>query len=208
MSVVNILDKVTDWVRSEICPKIELKCPPVDDKAPDDAGYDYKRINPAAFTCFIPTREKLPPAVLSPIPSVCVRLIDGEDDVRGQQGSARIQLVFSAWNPGVHGADMILPNTKDAMHPHRWTGQEADDYFRRAGDGWRDVWNMVDVALREIESAAAIYSFPIDRSVPIKYGPLTEQDSIPDYYPLWFAWVSFSLIYSTPRNIRDIEKFL
>ena len=67
---------------------------------------------------------------------------------------------------------------------------------------------MVDVALREIESAAAVYSFPINRSVPIKYGPLTEQDSIPDYYPLWFAWVSFSLLYSTPRNIRDIEKFL
>ena len=63
MSVVNILDKVTDWVRSEICPKIELKCPPSTEEMPDDAGYDYKRVHPAAFTLFLPTKDKLPPAI-------------------------------------------------------------------------------------------------------------------------------------------------
>ena len=48
----------------------------------------------------------------------------------------------------------------------------------------------------------------IDRSVPVKFGPFTEQESIPDFYPFWFAWVSFSVSYPITRNIRDIENLL
>ena len=48
----------------------------------------------------------------------------------------------------------------------------------------------------------------IDRSQHIKYGPLTEQESIPDFYPFWFAWVSFKINYPLVRNVEDFHKFL
>lgn len=208
MSIVNMLDRVTDWVRQNICPKIELKVPPADETEATDADYSYQRVNPTAFSMYVPTKEKLPPGVLSPFPSICVRFIDGSDDIGKWRGGINLQLCFSAWNPGVHGEDVLLPNKEDAMRPIAWTGAKADAYFRRTGGGWRDVWNMVDVALREIESVTNIDGLVIDRTVPVKFGPLTEQEAIPDYYPFWFAWVSFTLNYPISRNVQGVSEFL
>jgi hypothetical protein len=44
--------------------------------------------------------------------------------------------------------------------------------------------------------------------VPVKYGPLTEQEAIPDFYPFWFTWVTFQLIYPLQRNDENIQQFL
>ena len=208
MTVVTALDALTEWARENICSKIKLKVPPTDDQAPDDAGYEYQLTNPAAFTMYVPTKEKLPPAILSPIPSVCVRFVEGADDMSGGNGTISVELCFSTWDPGAHGKDIIMPNPDSPMEPKRWSGPEADAYFRRNGDGWRDAWNMVDIALREIESATNIGSLVIDRSVPVKFGPLKEQESIPDFYPFWFAWVSFTVSYPIVRNIRGVENLL
>ncbi len=208
MAVVTILDSVTDWVRKNICSQIRLKVPPADEQAATDAGYEYNRVNPAAFTLFVPTKEKLLPPVISPIPSVCVRFIEGTDNLAGDSGSIGIQLCFSSWSTGTHGEDILLPDPDNPKKAHQWTGEEADAYFKRNGDGWRDAWNFVDIALREIESRTEIAGFAIDRSVPVKFGPLTEQEAIPDYYPFWFSWVSFTLSYPLRRNIRNIESLL
>ena len=70
MAVVTILDGVTAWVREKICSQIRLKVPPADAQAATDAGYEYKMVTPAAFSLFVPTKEKLPPSVISPIPAV------------------------------------------------------------------------------------------------------------------------------------------
>ena len=208
MSVAKILDKVTDWVKVNICTKVELKMPPSDENAPTDAGWEDKRVNPAAFTMYVPTKEKLPPSIPSPFPSVCVRFIKGADDLSTRKGSIGIQLCFSAWNPGTHGRDVMVPDPDNCMSSKRWTGKEADDYFVRNGDGWRDVWAMVDIALAEIESVSNIDGLVIDPSVPIEFGPLTEQEAIPDYYPFWFAWVSFSILYPIARKIREVDDML
>lgn len=208
MSVVNILDRVTEWARSSICTKIKLKVPPDDEKAPTDAGYEYKRDNPAAFTLYVPSKDKLPPGIVSPIPSVCVRLRKGQDNMATRSGSIGIELCFSAWNPGEHGEDIMDPATADGMGWKRREGTAADAHFVRNGDGWRDAWNMVDIALQEIESVTNIDGLVIDPSVPVEFGPLAEQDSIPDYYPMWFAWVSFSVTYPVVRNLRGAENLL
>lgn len=214
MSVVNILDRVTEWARSSICPKITLKVPPESEKAPTDAGYEYQRAHPAAFTLYVPTKDKLgkdwlhpaPPA--SPIPSVCVRFRSGQDNLAEGSGSIGIELCFSSWSPGTHSKDIILPSETDGMAWNRWTGPETEEYFHRNGEGWRDAWNMVDIALREIESVTNIDGLVVDRSVPIQFGPLAEQEAIPDYYPMWFAWVSFSVTYPVVRHLRGAEEFL
>lgn len=208
MTVVRIIDTVTEWIRDTICPQIKLKVPPEIETEATDQDYDFQLATPAAFSLYVPTQEKLPPSIPSPFPSICVRFLEGADDIGAERGSIGIQLYFSAWDPGTHSKDVLHQNPNNAMEYRRWSGPEAEDYFRRTGDGWRDVWNMVDIAIRELESATNISGLVIDRSQPIKFGPLTEQEAIADYYPFWFAWASFYIQYPITRNIRGVEEFL
>ena len=120
MAVVTILDGVTDWVREKICSQI-LKVPPADEQAATDAGYEYQLVTPAAFPLFVPTKEKLPPSVTSPIPSVCVRIQEGVDDLTDSTGSIGVQLCFSTWDPGTHGADVLKPVPGDSMRIQQCT---------------------------------------------------------------------------------------
>ena len=66
----------------------------------------------------------------------------------------------------------------------------------------------MDIALREIESRTNIAGYEIDRSTPVKFGPLTEQEAIPDFYPFWYAWISFTLTYPLRRNNPSVETLL
>lgn len=202
MSAAHVIDTLTEWARNNICEFVKLKLAPENDEAVD-SGYVYELVTPSVFPMYVPTAEKLPPDIHSPFPSLCVRFVKGSDNLSSSQGYLDVQFCFSAWNPGLHGQDVFYPkgNNTFAKHPERTE-------YSRNGDGWRDVWNFVDVALRAIESVTAIGEYTIDRETPIEFGPLAEQESIPDYYPLWFAWLSFRVNYPLRRNIQDFQKYL
>ena len=206
MSVVHLIDTVTEWAREAVCSQVKLKVPPENDEA-NDAAYEYELATPAAFAMYLPTSEKLPPGIRSPIPSLCVRFMAGQDNPAANDGFVDIQFCFSTWDPGLHGEDILVP-TKDGMRAKRWSGEEADAYFKRNGDGWRDAWNFVDTALRAVESRTHIGGFIIDKATPVKYGPMTEQEAIVDLYPHWFAWMSFRVTYPLVRNNEDFQNFL
>lgn len=206
MSVVKILDDVTAWAQANICDKIKLKVPPENDAEAVDEGYEYQLVNPTAFPLFVPAKDKLPPKVISPLPSLCVRFMEGADALDGSGGSIKLQLMFSTWDVGLHGDDIFIRQADGSFQ--RWSGPEADAYFRRSGGGWRDAWNFVDIALREIESSTTVAGYEIDRKASVQYGPLAEQDNIPDFYPFWFCWVTFTLKYPLIRNVKDIQEFL
>lgn len=209
MSVVNILERVTAWVQEEICPQISLKVPPDNEAAATDEGYEWETVHPTAFPLFVPTKDKLPPLVRSPFPSICVRFSDGVDDMKSDSGAMNVELYFSTWSTGTHGKDVLIPANDGSGAFHKLNEEEAAAYFRRTSDGWRDVWNMIDIALREIESTTSIRGLLIDRSVPVKYGPLKEQEAIPDFYPFWFAWASFTVTYPIVRNVKSgVSEFL
>jgi hypothetical protein len=162
-----------------------LKVPPANGE-PNDSDYDYRVMNPTAFTMFVPTEDKLPDGVPAPFPSLCVRFLEGENDLAANKGTIGIQFLLSTWSAGIHGADQ----------------------FRRTWDGWRDVWNFADIAVRAIEQTTNISGYEIDQTIPVKFGPLTEQEAVPDYYPFWYAWVTFQLTYPLRRNTADIQEFL
>lgn len=185
MSAVYMIDTITEWMRKNVCPFVRLKVPPSNEDA-IDSGYEYETANPVAFPMYVPTSEKLPPRVRSPFPSVCVGFSEGSDNMAGREGHLMVQLSFAAWNPGTHGKDQ----------------------FTRDGDGWRDVWNFVDTALRALESTSNIGGYAIDQTTPIKYGPLVENEAIPNLYPFWFAWISFRINYPLLRNNDKYQKFL
>lgn len=204
MSIVKILDDVTAWVQENICDKIKLKAPPDDDTEAVDAGYEYRLVTPAAFSLFVPTKDKLPPAILAPIPSLCVRFMEGSDALDGSSGSINLQFAFSTWDVGLHSRDIFYKLPDGSFK----RGAKEADFFKLTGSGWRDAWNFVDLALREIESTTSIAGYELDRSTAVQYGPLAEQENIPDYYPFWFCWVNFTLKYPLIRNVDDIQKYL
>lgn len=211
MSLVTIVDRVTEWARAAICEKIELKAPPpgVEDAMDEAAVGMYQMVHPAAFSMYVPTAEKLPPEILSPIPSVCVRIESGSDSMSANKRSVRLQMCFSAWNPGDHGADIALPeNGENGRFWRRWEGAESDAYFRRSGDGWRDAWNFLDLALREVQSAGTVGGYRLDKGAPIEYGPLKDQEGIPDFYPYWFNWLSFSIETDLRRYVPEYNDLL
>ncbi len=203
MSVEKLIDTMTEWAQANICDHIKLKQPPANENAPVDEGYKYTLVNPVAFPMYVPTPEKLPPNVHSPFPSLCVRFVEGEDAAARGEGAVDVQFCFSAWNPGLHGQDTY---TKSA--DGTWSRNDAVRSFQRNAEGWRDLWQFVDIALRAIESENIIGCYTIDRATPIKFGPLTEQESIPDFYPFWFAVLSFRVTYPLMRNIPDVQEML
>ena len=198
MSVVSVIDTLTAWTQDNICSQIRLKVPP---KAgdPNDADMDYETVHPTAFPMFIPTADKLPPDTYQ-FPSVCIRFQDGEDNAPNRGGSIEIQMLFAAWDPGLHGQDIF-----HKLEECGFCRQSAIyTEFQRSASGWRDCWNFVDIALRKIESTSKIGAIGIDRS-SVRFGPVVEQDSIPDFYPFWFAQVTFTVTYPLLRFCPDDE---
>lgn len=205
MSVVRLIDTLTEWARQNVCEKIKLKVPPANEDEAVDEGYAYKLATPAAFPMYVPTSEKLPPGIHSPFPSLCVRFISGEDDISARSGFVDVQFCFSTWNPGTHGKDILVPTEQD---PFQWSPEKAQATFQRNAEGWRDAWNFVDIALRAVESVTAIGNYPVDHSTPVKFGPLTEQEAIADLYPYWFAWIQFRVYYPLVRNNAEYQDLL
>lgn len=203
MTVVNVIDRITRWAEENICKKVRLKLPD------DDQGggeYSYQLVQPAAFSMYVPGSDRLPQGTGSPVPSLCVRLLEGQDSPAAGGGRLKIQLCFSTWDTGCHGRDIFAPQrgTPGAFENNPTGEAEA---YRRDGDGWRDAWNFVDTALREIESTQILNGVPLAMEDGIRFGPFKEQETIPDFYPLWFAWVSFSVTYPIAR-VRPWEDLL
>ena len=148
MSIVNSIETVRDWLTAEVCPLVKLKLP--DDNA-TDASYPYKLVNPAAFSLFVPSKDRTPPNIAAPIPSVCVQIVQGDDDLLQSARDIKIRLCFSAWDPG---------------------------------------------DLRVIKEKG------------ITFGPVTEQDAVPDFYPYWFAWAEFSVEETLTRNPKSYQHLL
>lgn len=199
MSVVNTLMLISEWLDEQVCAGIRFKVPP-EDRKPDDDMYEYKEITPHAFPMYLPSNDKLPPNIEARFPSICVQMEKGSDDVAAGHSDMKLMLGFSCWNPGVHGLDIYYPEG---------TGQHGGEKFRKSSDGWMDVWNFIDTARRKIESTDIISGkIQILKNIPVEYGPYRQQDEIPDFYPFWFGYVSFTVRTELVRDNKQIEEFL
>lgn len=205
MSIVNSIETVRGWLDSNVCKLVKLKLP-TDDAT--DASYDYKLVNPAAFSLFVPSKDRTPPKILAPIPSVCVQIVQGEDDMIASTRGIKIRLCFSAWDPGLHGPDIFKPTGDGSGTYIQQYNKEASAYFQKNGEGWRDAWNFVDTALRVIENAEYIGDLRVIKERGITFGPVSEQDAVPDFYPFWFAWAEFSIEEALTRNPNKYDHLL
>ena len=205
MDIVQIIDDVVQWAQENICNKVQLKVPPENDADAVDENYKYELVTPTAFALFVPQKDKTPPKVKSPIPSLCVRFVEGEDLLDGSGGSIGIQFMLSTWDLGTHSFDLFYPTDQPNVF-RRDDGKVP--IFQRNYDGWRDAWNFLDVARRELENTSNVAGYAIDIESGIHFGPLEEQDGTNDFYPFWFCWINFSLNYPLIRNMRDCTEYL
>lgn len=203
MTVVSIIDEITKWATEEICSKVKFKAPPERDEESNSSKYDYKLVTPACFSLFIPSKDKLPPSYLTPIPAMCVSVVEGNDNLTTNIGVLTIQFSFATWHTGTHGKDYFIP-----VGDGSFKQCTDDEYFKRDADGWRDVWNWIDIALRAIESSQSINGIEIDRASGVKFYPFKEQEAIVDYYPYWFAGIQFKVKRPIVRNITAYEELL
>ena len=166
-TAVEVVDTITEWAQAEICSKIRLKMPPEDDTESNAAGYEYTQVEPACFSLFMPSKDKLPPSVLSPFPSLCVRIMGGTDNLTANTGSINIEFAFSTWSTGTHGKDILIPDKENGLKFKEWNGEEAERYFKANFDGWRDCWNWVDIGLRAVRATQQLKVFRLTEVHPL-----------------------------------------
>jgi len=208
VSIVGNLDKVAKWARKNICTKVKLKLPD-DDR--NDGSYTVQQISPEAFVLYVPTRDRMPPKAAAPIPSICVQLLEGTDDLINHTGIMKMRFSLSAWNPGLHKeGELLVPHRRDDgnLYYKRWTSDDKKERFQRDTEGWRDVWNFADVTIRELENAEYIEGLRLVKEEGITYGPYQEDGAFTDFYPYWFAWVDFTLEYGINRTAKTYSQYL
>ena len=208
MLLVESIDKVVTWLNENVCSQIQLKLP---DDYKNDKEYAVEYVQPAAFPLYTPGKDRLPPNVRAPIPSVCVQLTEGNDDLLKRQRRLQLRLCLACWNPGEHGGEVLHPRKHAAAlggySYYRLTGEAAQTYTRNM-EGWRDSFNFADLVLREIESAEYIAGHRLVKEQGIKFGLFTEDGNIWDYYPYWHNWITFTLeagvTAATPKSYENL----
>ncbi len=208
MAITDSMIKIADWLNKEVCPGYQFKVPPEgrlqdsDRKqilAPMDDGYQYQEVSPYAFVMFLPTKDKIPPPKRPNMPSVCVQLVSGSDDLLKGNREMTVNLACSCWNPGIHVQDIYFP---------KGSRPETPPHFEPSYTGWMDAWNLVDGILMKLGEINSIDGYvQIVKDTPVTFGCYKEQDNIPDFYPYWFAWVQFKVRSAFYRN-NEIEKYL
>ncbi len=198
MTITETLDNLRDWFDENLCQKIKLKVPN-DNSITGEATL----VNPAAFALYVPAKDRIPPNVAAPIPSICVQLMEGEDMALEKKRKIEIRLCLAAYNPGEQTGVSFVPNGEGEYGQ----GIVPPTYTRNL-DGWRDVWNFVDLCLSKLESTNIIAGLRIVKEDGIKYGPFKEEGAIWDYYPYWHSWITFSLECGIVSNISHHNELL
>lgn len=186
MTLTQCIEEITDWLDKTVCPKVVLKCP--DDKQVET----YKETNPHAFAMFLPGKEKLPPGIECVHPAVVTQIIEGTHTMTEGKTRLKLQLSFTAWNPGTHKEER----------------GETEGGLVRSTDGWKDVWNFLDRTLREIENVEYINGLRVVKELGITFGQFQQEEQVSDLYPYWGAWAVFTVEQGLSRTAESYKNLL
>jgi len=210
MTVTSIVDNVTKWAEEKICSKVELKLPVADNpRNREPIDYKVELVHPAAFALFVPGKDRLPPNIQAPVPSVCVQLVEGLDQIKDRKRILTLRLSLAAWNPGTQSDELFWPHKKEDLDiPWYFRKGEKGPFYNRNFDGWRDVFNFMDTTLRELEQAESIAGLSILKDDGIMYGPYTGEGAEWEYFPYWHSWVTFKiecgLVTAIPGSLKEL----
>lgn len=204
MTITQTLDKLQAWFDEKLCQKLTLKLP-TDNTI--DGTVEF--VHPATFALYVPAKDRIPPNVQAPIPSLLIQIMDGDDRPMDHLRKINVRLCLATWSPGIQTSEMLVPREEPSapMGYVYHQGQEPVRYMR-GYEGWRDIWNFIDSTLALLEREATIAGMRIVKEDGISYGPFTEDGAIWDYYPYWHSWVKFGLECGILAQVPEIEELL
>lgn len=183
MTVINILNEVQHWFKTDICPNLEFKKPPAVDDS-DTEHYNYELMHPEAYIMYPPQESKFP--------SVTIQTGNGEYNRTKSNGELKLRFLFATWNTGKHIIDEGNVPT-----------------YTPDNEGYKDVWNFVDYVLNRLKNVDYLgRSVRIKHENGIQFGPMSEQDVMVNYYPYWCAWVTLTVEYGNSSTKEDFSELI
>lgn len=182
-TTLNNLETIANWLRENVCPKLQYKKPNDDN---NDNTYGYELVNPDVHVMYIPPKDILPEEKHA-APSILVQYSNTKLFPKQSNGLINIRLGFCIWNPGLH----------------------KNGEYERNADGYKDVMNFVQYVQDALINEELIGPIRIRLEDGIESGPLTEQGVVADFYPYWFAYLTFtgefckSSIHNKYQNLLD-----
>lgn len=202
MSIVNSLEKLGEWLSEAICEDVRLK--PMSPDAPQTQKYEYHLVKPTVHILYVPSHTDRPPDVEATVPGIVIELMESKDDVLDQTRQYNLRLSFTAWDPGLHGPDVINPvEGEDGAYELGPPGTCVTN-----GNGWRDAFNFMDRAIRVIENNEKLGSLGLVKDEGISFGNYEWQNASDELFPFWLCWCRLSVKERLTRNRHDIDDIL
>ena len=186
MQLNEIVDNLTEWVQENLCNGVELLKP-----SKNAMPTEYEMVTPTAFALYVPPKDQLPPDVDQQLPSICLQLIKGEDNLVDSERSLTFRLSFSCYRPGKFTED-----------------EEGKMVFTRNAEGWKDLWLWISKSINTLQTKMYIEGVKLKKDSPIKYGHFTIDENLAEIYPIWCAWVEVTVTCGTSLKQNDYKEFL
>ena len=198
MTIVNMIDTIAEWVRTEVCGEIKLKKEPKLD-AMNMASYRYELVHPKVWVLYRPTPDTLTLYEYD-CPCIVIQPLKIEyDHASGNITDAVIRLCCVTWSPGEHMPDNY--ELDDAQLPPGRLGiyrQSGGESFRPDDEGWRDAYNLSDLILGKLFHTESIGSLKISKEHEIEASPFTEERVLQYFYPEYFMRVDIHFFTQEP----------
>ena len=190
MQLNEVIDNLTNWVQLNLCDDVELLKP-----SKSNMSNDYSIVKPKAFALYVPPQDQLPPDIDYQIPSICLQLKEGSDNLTNDVRSLDFRLAFSTYRPG-HFVESEKENG------------DKEIAFVRDADGWEDLWLWVSRSVNKIQTKMYIEGVRVDRNTPVKFGHFQIDDNMVEAYPMWYAWVEFSVTCGISSKANEYNNYL
>lgn len=188
MQLNEAVDNLTAWIQKNLCDDMEFLNPPAKS---GDMEREYNLVTPKAFALYVPPKDQLPPEVSSQIPSICLQLVKGSDDMVSSERSLEFRLSFSTYRPGSFAED-----------------EQGELKFTRNADGWEELWLWISKSISKLQTEMYIEGLKVEKSTPIKYGHFQIDDNLVDAYPMWYAWIELTITCGISPKANNYNDYL
>lgn len=180
MTTQTILSDFAKWLEQTVCSRLKFKVA-MNIKRAEDAGYEYKLVNPAVYVSTFPLTAAAHDSVNDkrPVVAPCVIVSgSGEGSIDFATGFTEtpIQLMLQVWNPGQH---IEITNSNGIK----------EKAFEVDANGYKDVACFVECIIDELAKSELPGGLVVSKDAQFSL-PNVEENT---FYPYYRGTVEFSV---------------